>query len=350
LLVDHHAHWNPPAYLELIRDRDGTPRAELAPDGTWLYTVDEDPFGNLWTWGPSFQDLEENIADMDRNGVEVSLLSAGAVGGDLTTCEIDFAKEACGLLNEEVAAAQARHPERLRGLAMLPLQDTDAAIELLDRAIEELGMAGVCIATNLGGASIAPPHLTPLYRRIEELAVPIVLHPTFRSTVFASSIKGSSEGSVGGRIVDVSLGWVYDTSLAVMTLICNGIFDECPHLTVLHPHTGGVIPFITGRVRAALTVPRTSKEFTLERSIDEYLRTNVYVDFASGSSPTMIELAVQTYGSGHVLFGSDYPFVPRGGYDAILGGLEKNLATEIMSNRLPGIELPAIGEMPSATQ
>ena len=337
MTVDYHSHYNPPAYLELLERRTHSPRSERNPDGGWIYTVDEDPFGNQWTWGPLFEDIDENMADMDRAGVEVSVLSAAPVGGELTATDIEFAKAGLELLNQELAAVQAAHPTRFRALAMLPLQDTDASIELLDTAVTELGMTGVCIPVNLQGASIAPSRLLPLYKRIEELRVPIVLHPSLRSTVFDSSIKRSM-GSVGGRVFEVGLAWVYDTSVAVLSLISNGVFDQCPELRVLHPHTGGVIPFITGRIRGALSVPRTMREYTLERSVDEYLSTNVYVDIAAGASPAMLALAVETYGPDHILFGSDYPFFPRSKYRELLDLLDDELAAQIRANRLPGIE------------
>ncbi|MGH2936581.1 MAG: amidohydrolase family protein [Solirubrobacterales bacterium] len=339
--VDYHSHHDPPAYLELLEGRTQSPRARRNPDGGWIYTVDDDPFGNEWSWGPRFEDIDENLADMDRAGIDVSVLSPAPVGGELAATDIGFAKEGLGLLNQELAAVQAEHPTRFRALAMLPLQDTDSSIELLDTAVTDLGMAGVCIPVNLQGASIAPARLIPLYKRMEELGVPIVLHPSLRSTVFESSIKPSS-GSVG-RLFEVGLAWVYDTSMAVLSLISSGVFDECPELKVLHPHTGGVIPFITGRIRGALSVPKTMQEYTLERSVDEYLNTNVYVDIAAGSSPDMLALAVDTYGADHILFGSDYPFFPRSKYDELLDELDDELAEGIRSNTLPGIEV-AVGE------
>jgi aminocarboxymuconate-semialdehyde decarboxylase len=337
MIVDYHAHWNPPAYVEFLEGREKAPRVEPGPDGGWIYTIDDVPFANQWRWGASFQDLDESIADMDQAGVGVSVLSPALFGGEPTSRDLGFAREALGLLNEEMAAAQSTYPSRLRALAMLPLQDTDASIEMLDRCVGELGMAGVCITSNLEGTSIAPKRLMPLYERIEELGVPIVLHPSFRSTAFASSLLPSTEGGAGARLLDISLGWVYDSSLAVMSLICNGVFDECPGLSVLHPHAGGVIPYLKGRITAATAVSRKLNDFTLERSVDEYLATNVYVDFAAGSSPGMLDLAVETYGSDHLLFGSDFPFIPRGNYHELLDRLDSSLADEIRSNRLPGI-------------
>jgi predicted TIM-barrel fold metal-dependent hydrolase len=339
VLVDHHAHWFPPAYLEMIEGRIEPPFAVRDGEGGWTYTLDDDPVGGRWNYPPRFTDLDQNLDDMDAGGVQTTVFSP-VVMGDVTGRDLAFAKEALGVIHRELAAAQAKHPDRIRAMAMLPLQDTDAAIEVLETAVGDLGMVGVCIGSNLQGASIAPPRLLPLYRRIEELDVPILLHPAMRSTAFDASIKPSSEGSSGGRVADVGLGWVYDTSLAALSLIFNGVLDRCPRLQIIHPHTGGVIPFITGRIDAALMVPATRKEFTLERSVPEYLRSNFYIDFASGSSPTMLELGLQTYGPSRILFGSDFPFHGRAHYQDLLAQLDDHLAAEIRSNRVPNLALP----------
>ncbi|MGH3538703.1 MAG: hypothetical protein ACRDQJ_10460 [Pseudonocardiaceae bacterium] len=63
-----------------------------------------------------------------------------------------------------------------------------------------------------------------------------------------------------------SLGFVYDTSLNTLRLIQSGLFDQAPTLKLIVSHVGGVLPYLTGRIEAALAHP-----------FDHYL-TNLYVD------------------------------------------------------------------------
>src|ERR1019366_7264223 len=88
------------------------------------------------------------------------------------------------LLNEEMARAQRELPNRFVGLAMLPMQDADAAIEALDTAILSLGLRGVCILSHIDGKPIASSETLPIYRRIAELGAPVFLHPANRSSGF----------------------------------------------------------------------------------------------------------------------------------------------------------------------
>ena len=340
MIVDYHAHWYPPAFLESIEDRQEPPRAVRTGDGGWRYTVDSDPLGSEWDFPRRFQDLEVNIADMDAAGVDVSVISP-TVPGDVSMLELGRAREALEILHSEFARAQGEHPDRLRCLAMLPLQSASASIEVLNRAIEDLGLAGVCINTNVAGNSIALPELLPVYERIEELGVPIFLHPANRSTIFHQVKQADGEESSGGRLSEVVLAWMYDTSLAALSLIFNGVLDKCPALNVVHPHVGGVIPYLTGRIDVAVRFHQ--KEVSLERPVGEYLATNFYTDIASGPTPLMLELGAQAYGRSHVLLGSDYPFIfPRTRCTGLLDQLEESFANEIRTNRLPGLELPPV--------
>lgn len=331
MLVDHHVHWYPPAFIETLVGRDRFPRAERAEDGGYIYEFDEEPLGSRWSFARRFFDLDYQLADMDEHGVDVSVLTP-TVMGDVTRLELSEARETLDLLNEEYSRAQREHPGRLRALAMLPLQDTSAALETLDHAIADLGLAGVCINTNVAGHSLGSDELLPVYRRIEELGVPIVLHPANRSLVFPT-VKNAQAGRVG----EIGLGWVFETSLAALSLIYSGTLDECPNLTILHPHTGGVIPFLKGRLE--VTSAFHSKELQLARPVGEYLRDQFYADPASGSNPHMIALAIETYGIDHIVWGSDSPFLSRAPIHELLNKLDNTQADQIRSNVLPGLDL-----------
>jgi aminocarboxymuconate-semialdehyde decarboxylase len=324
-IVDYHAHWYPPGYMESVLDRTDFPHAERRQDGGFYYNFDS---GLRFDFPQEFFSLEEHIADMDAHGVDVAVLSP-TVPGDVTRMELSQARETLDYLNAENARAQREHPDRIRGLAMLPLQDTTAALETLDKAIGELGLAGVCIDTNIAGHSLGTAELLPVYKRIEQLNVPIFLHPSDRS-LFQKTVEDARTGRVG----DIGLAWVFETSLAALSLILSGTLDETPDLKILHPHTGGVIPFVIERINITTKIWGNNTP----RPIAEYLKNNFYVDPAAGANPHMVALAASTYGIDHIVFGSDYPFVSRTAINNLLTDLNPTDANQIRSNRLPGLK------------
>ena len=104
--------------------------------------------------------------------------------------------------------------------------------------------------------------------------------------------------------VEVTFGWMFDSTVAAMSLTLNGILDDFPSLQVVHPHYGGILPYLRGRIRDGME-DLWSPE--IKRPVEDYLRTNFYTDIAS-RSPENIQMIFDTYGTDRVLFSSDYPW------------------------------------------
>ncbi len=109
--------------------------------------------------------------------------------------------------NEEMAGAQRKYPGRFWGTAAVPLVDTRTAIEVLDHAVNELGLIGANLPGSVGtDPRIDAERLEPFYDRVEELGIPLFLHPT--DAIFADILDGYNEAlhlSLG-RVVEVSVG------------------------------------------------------------------------------------------------------------------------------------------------
>jgi predicted TIM-barrel fold metal-dependent hydrolase len=321
LVVDHQAHWYPPAYFDSIAESSAPPQSFRDSGDTYVF-VDES--GVSHQCPPSFHSLEAHIADMDRNGVDVSVISTNLVG-DLSRLPIDDAVCRLELLNSEVSRVQRAHRDRIVGLAMLPMQDPDAAVQVLDRAISEHDLAGVCMLSNIAGAPIVDESLTPVYRRIEELGVPIFLHPAHSSVV----------DCVGyGPTIEIGLGWMFETAAAALSLVYGGVLDTCPDLTVVHPHLGGALPAVVDRV------VECEIGVTHERGLRDYLRRNFYVDTVQ-KTPAATRLAIDTYGIDRVVIGTDFPWVTRqGSLEATKAVLDSTELEQVLTNRVPNLRVP----------
>ena len=113
----------------------------------------------------------------------------------------------------------------------------------------------------------------------------------------------------------------------------EGVLDAVPDLVVVHPHLGGVLPYVAERIS-----PLGGSK--AQHPLEHYFKTRFYVDTAAGN-PGALRLAVETYGIERVVFASDYPFyempaVRRWVEDA----LEPPAAHQIYANRVPGLRLP----------
>jgi predicted TIM-barrel fold metal-dependent hydrolase len=290
-VIDCQFHWHPPALCEHDLGRADYPRATRVEDGYRyeLSAVETQHFT------ARFSDLDTQLADAAAAGVDVVVSGPSASGDVGGRADLGEAVEVATLLNEEAARAQQTSDGRLIGIAVLPMQDLDAALGVLDHAIGTLGLRGVCVYSNIGGASIAQPALRPLYERIEQLDVPILLHPTgcFR------------DERVAPFQMERPLGYMFDSSFAVLSLIVGGILDACPDLRVLHPHLGGTLPFLAERMEM---YRRGGLWPDMTEPIATYLR-RLYFDTAS-FTPGALALTRQVGDESRLVFGSDYPYWP----------------------------------------
>lgn len=331
MVVDYQSHWYPPAYLDSIEGRDRSPRTERTEGGYRFEGMHDD----RRLLEPRFFDLDIHLQSMDEHGIDVMVCSPNLVG-DVCAMEVSEAREATELLNEELSRAQREHPDRFVGLAMLPMQDTEAALTVLERAISELQLRGVCILTHINGRAIAGEETLPVYQRIADLGVPIFLHPTHRSSIFRPG---------NPRPLEAGLNWVYDTSQAALSLILGGVLDTCPTLEVIHPHGGGVLPYVIGRIASTTRRNATVLEQLppTERPIEEYLRERFYADSVV-QTPGALRLALEIYGADRILFGTDFPWQERGRRVAYV---EENVAPE-QAQRIMHDNAPAGMTLPSA--
>lgn len=325
MIVDYQSHWYPRAYFERLVGRDRYPRATRTDDGGYFYGIS--PGGYAANVLPHYVDLELQLADMDAHGVDVAVLTANLIG-EVAELDVSEACETLEFINEEFARAQREQPERIIGTAMLPMQDADAAVATLDRAVTELGLQAVCILSNTGGRPVVTDATLPIYRRIDELGVPIILHPANQSLV---------SGLGFSAVIEVGAAWVFDTTAAALSFVYSGTLDACPNLTILHPHLGGTIPYIAGRVALC----QTFDSVETERPLEAYLRERFFID-SVGDTPGALPLAIETYGLDRILYGTDYPWLDRSkGRRFVETALDEDQANTVLhDNYLPGIAIP----------
>ncbi|TCR63016.1 amidohydrolase family protein [Bosea sp. BK604] len=291
-IIDSHFHYWPRAFFEMLAKRSVYPRVTRNADGGYDYRRKEGATG-LLNLEPEWFDLERQFAYMDGLGHRVDVVcSVGPLSIHFSDLPLEEGREHALLWNEEMSAAQRRYPGRLWASAAVPLTDTAVAIEVLDDAVGRLGLMGVNLPGSVGNdPRIDADRLEPFYARVAELGIPMFIHPT--DAVFQDVLEGY------GGALHLTLGRVMEVSVAAARLIFSGIMERHPTLKVVMSHTGGALPYQSGRI------DKNGARVGLPHPPSTYIK-RMFTDTVSPHSPGM-KFAIEYYGIDNVMYGTDYP-------------------------------------------
>ena len=273
---------------EFGEDADGTPWYRV---GTYRLV------GVRHTASP-FTDPDLRIARMERDGIDFQVLSPSP----LTYFHHIDAHEAiafCRKHNDACAQLVGRYPDRLAGLAALPMQDLGAAREELHRAVSDLGLWGAATGTEFG-EPLHSEKLDPLYQAFVDLDVPLFLHPA------PSGIDGPpGDPNLKRFDLDVIVGFAAQESIAVATLIFGGVLERHPRLDIWISHGGGGLPMLAGRLaQAAHKRPWASESLRKDGAFEQAL-TRLWYD-AHVTDPSALALLTHWVGNDRIVFGTNF--------------------------------------------
>ena len=292
-VIDVHAHYYPEAYLALLQD-NGHPvdtiysNADAAqPDapGTRTYKLHD----------RAFTDLELRLAAMDAQGVDVHALSIPPPY--VFARNAPLLEKIARTFNDAASAAHRTYPERLVGLATLPVNEPEAAIEELERAAKLPGIRGVSLGTRFGERDLSDRAFFPLYERIAALNLAVFLHYA------PLTVIGSLDRLARYHLANV-IGNTTETAIAAAHLIFGGVLDAFPTLNVSLPHSGGVFPILVGRLDRAYAVREECRH--LPHPPSHYLRRFTYDTVCH--STVVMEFLMRLVGADRIVLGSDYCF------------------------------------------
>jgi 2,3-dihydroxybenzoate decarboxylase len=238
------------------------------------------------------------LPDMDRNGVDMQVLSLTSPGIQIQpdpAIAVADAREA----NDFLADIIKDHPQRFAGLAAIPLQDPAKAAAELRRAVE-LGLSGALVNDHTLGHYLDESQYAPFWETLQDLDVPLYIHPN----AVASDNWKVVEGYPG---LDTAMwSWAPRTGGHAMRLILGGIFDRYPHTRVILGHMGEFLPFQLSRLDSRYQV--LDLKDPLERLPSEYFGTNIAITTTGVFSHAVLIAAIQAVGVDNVMFSIDYPF------------------------------------------
>ena len=290
-VVDVHTHMLNEEFLRLLRKHGGGYKVRKVVGGQSGVFKDGAPFMTLM---PGMFDYELRIRAMDEARVDIAVVTLTSPNVYWGSAKVSLA--AAQTMNDDMAAQQRRYPERIRFMCSLPWQHAKLAVAELKRAVDELGAVGVMVLANIDGASLTDKRFAPVWREIDRRGLAVLVHP--------SAPPGTAELDVMRYNLIASVGFMFDTSLAVARLIFDGFFERHPNLKLIAAHGGGTLPYIAGRLDICFDNMPACRE-KISRKPSEYLK-RIYYDSVVFQQESL-ELALKVGGTENVLYGSDYP-------------------------------------------
>ncbi len=300
--TDIFTHIMPKRYYEFLQAR--------APGGQPLGI----PAGRIQSL-PALWDLDARFKIMDIYGDYSQVLTLAHPSIE----ELAGPKESPDIAraaNDAMAELVVKYPQRFAAaVASLPLNNIDAALKEVDRAVKDLHCRGIQLFTNIMGKPLDLPEFQPIFEKMAGYDLPIWIHPA-RTPAFADyATEDRSKYQVY-----FAFGWPYETGVAMARILFTGIFDRHPNLKIITHHIGGVVPFFDERITGTYDQYRSRQQpddtddplSRLKRKPIDYFRM-FYADTASFGSLPAIECGLAFFGAEHLLFGTDHPFAPEGG-------------------------------------
>ena len=237
---------------------------------------------------------EVQLADMDRRGVDVSVISSSTVSQSTFWADAPVAAELERIANDGVAERVAARPDRFAGAFTLPLQDMDLALEEMRRCVEIHHMRVVNLPASINGRYLGDPYFAPLWSAVAHAGLTAFLHP-----------DGIRDPAFQAYSLWNGIGQGIEETRAMASIIYEGVFERFPDLRIVVAHGGGFLPAYVARLdRNATAHPASMQNITrLPSDILKlfYYDTVVY-------DPMALEIIGRRVGYDRLVFGSDYPF------------------------------------------
>lgn len=291
LVVDLHCHLDSMAAQKHMLANVDSPPPPMSFVSETSMAVNKAQFQQI---APKLFGIDERLKDMDESGVDVQAISPSP-GQYFYFTPPELGRDLCKIINNEIADAAAKHPHRIVGIGTVPLQATELAIEELRRCVNELGLRGIEINTNVNGRELSAPEFRSFFAAAEELNILLFIHPL-----------GFTHGNrLTNHYLNNIIGNPIESTIALSHLIFDGVLDTYSGLKICVAHGGGYLPMYRGRMDHAFRARPDCREH-IDREPSSFLK-NVWFDtlvYDRGQLDAMISMC----GAEKLCMGTDYPF------------------------------------------
>jgi aminocarboxymuconate-semialdehyde decarboxylase len=291
VILDIFNHFMPAAYFERLKT--------LAPDL---------PAATMFPRLRTLWDIDARLRLLDQFGEYQQVLSLANPPLELLGSP-DQTPDLARLANDGLAELCRLYPERFPTfIASLPMNNIDATLREIDRAVGELGAKGVQVFTNVAGKPLSAPEFRPLFARMAQHDLPVWVHP-MRGPQFSDyATEQTSDNEIW-----FTFGWPFETTACMTRLIYSGLFDELPEVKIITHHMGGMIPYFAGRIGLGFrqiffgAPDRNPGAEALKRPPGDYYRM-LYADTALNGDVAATRCGHDYFGTARCLFATDAPF------------------------------------------
>jgi len=290
-VIDVHTHCLTEEWFQLLQ-KQGGPRytVQEVRGGMRAIHLEGAPF---MTPVPPMFDYGLRLKTMDEHGVDIGVVSLTCPNCYWGGPEVSL--EAARIMNDDMIAARIAYPDRIRWFASLPWQYPDLALPELERACSA-GASGVMVLANVDGKPLTDSAFDRIWAAIDARALPVLVHPT--------APPGVGQMDMMRFQLTASIGFTFDTSLAIARMIYDGFFERCRRLKIIAAHGGGALPYLIARMDQCFdNIPACREKISVKPSA--YM-PQIYAD-AVLFSPEALDLCVKAFGADNVMYGSDYP-------------------------------------------
>jgi predicted TIM-barrel fold metal-dependent hydrolase len=293
-IVTLEEHYTVPSIVGRIDPAAIRRRGFPGPDFVWGQQIKRNELAELG---------DARIADMDASGITVQVLSVAGPGADVVPGEagITMARD----YNNALGEAVARHPDRYRGFAHLPMLAPEAAAAELERTVKEFGFHGVLVNGATDGLFLDDPRFEPILARAEALDVPIYLHPGIPVEPVRNAYYDGLPGNFGFTLALSAWGWHAEIAIQTIRLVLSGALDRHPRLQIVIGHMGEALPFMLDRIDETTSAEAKSR---LRRSVKQTILDQVWITTSGFFTMAPFMAALMTFGADRIMFSVDYPF------------------------------------------
>ena len=241
--------------------------------------------------------IDAALAGMDAAGIRTALTSISSPGfAPADAAQVPALARWC---NEFAADMVRDYPGRFGMFAALPLNEVDAALTEVTHAYDVLHADGLCLLSNYAGRYLGDANFRPLYAELNRRSAVVFVHPVAPAQPW--SFK---------RLSASTLEFPFDTTRTIASLIFEGIVRDYPSIRWIFSHAGGAITALCGRIELLSTNNPALREFIPHGFAAELKK--LYFDTALSADPGTMAHLEALVSTDRILFGTDYPFGPRG--------------------------------------
>src|SRR5579863_6979209 len=293
-MIDMHAHWRPAEVADALRARTKEPRILRNADGVEVLKA---PRMGEAPLAEAFDDIDFHLARMDRQGVEVSVLSLLGSFNWVEAQPPEVAAPLCRRVNDGLSAICRKHPGRFAAFAALPLTDMAAAAAELERALALPGMIGAQVPGNYFLTRKDAEAMRPLLEIANRHRAVLFVHHGPRPGDAFPKVANDTDNA---RRRNGTLDMQASLSSVMVTLCLTDCLADYPDVTVVVHNLGGNLPYEVERMDHRCLLDTPDEELPSSR----FRRAKVYVD-CNSFGPRAIEAAVSLYGAERIVCGTD---------------------------------------------